>query len=299
MNSTLLPLLHADAIPMETLHQRYGGFLDLVRTVIGVVPNSGPYLEIWPVGFRTCNVMVPNFLNLPISLWGLGAPRQVVGLAMYAASRAAECAYCSAHSCSFALRRGTPPESVARALDAGTGPGQPAIAVARALSRVPATITDHERADLGKRFPAAHVEWIVLAIAMMGFLNKFMDAVGVELEPEVAGEVQALIVPSGWHPGKHFAGTFPDGAPPRADSLGTKLSVLRYASSALSFDRKWTADVPSRWPAVGEFLRAKTGHNFPVLSRLTHRRAIRAIAVMVRDNFDAATSVIGLPLKAR
>ena len=50
---------------------------------------------------------------------------------------------------------------------------------------------------------------------------------------------------------------------------------------------------------VGDFLRSKTGHDFPVLSRLTHRRAIRAIAATVRDNFDAATSVIGLPLKAR
>jgi alkylhydroperoxidase family enzyme len=41
------------------------------------------------------------------------------------------------------------------------------------------------------------------------------------------------------------------------------------------------------------------GYDFPVLSRLTHARAIRGIAVAVRDNFDPATSVIGLPLKAR
>src|SRR5262249_28597061 len=70
------------------------------------------YLEIWPVGFRSFGVMVPNLLNLPILLWGLAAPRHVIGLAMYAASRTAECACCSAHSCSFALRRGAPSASI-------------------------------------------------------------------------------------------------------------------------------------------------------------------------------------------
>jgi alkylhydroperoxidase family enzyme len=300
MDATLLPLLQQDAVSMETLHRRYGRLLGLVRTVIGVVPNCSSYLEIWPVGFRTFNVMVPNLLNLPISLWGLGAPRQIVGLAMYSASRTAQCAYCTAHNCSFTLRRGASPASIVGALDGTAEPrARAAIAVAKALACVPAAITDNERADLEAHFPTSHVEWIVLAIAMMGFLNKFMDAVGVELEPAIAGEVNALITPSGWQPGKHFAGTIPEAPPPPADSLATKLGVLRFAPTAMSLDRKWTAGVPSRWPEVGGFLRAATGHDFPVLSRLTHRRAIRAIAVMLRDNLDPGTSVIGVALKGR
>ena len=40
--------------------------------------------------------MVPNLLNLPLLVWGLGAPRSTVGLVMYVASRAAGCAYCAA-----------------------------------------------------------------------------------------------------------------------------------------------------------------------------------------------------------
>src|SRR5262249_44154584 len=102
----LVELLEKDAVPFATLHARYGSLLELMRTLLGVVPNSLPYLEIWPAACRTLNVMVPNFLNLPFLLWGLGAPRSTVGLAMYVSSRAAGCAYCSAHSCSFALRRG-------------------------------------------------------------------------------------------------------------------------------------------------------------------------------------------------
>src|SRR5580692_8135483 len=115
----LVGLLEAEAVPFETLHAEYGGLLELVRTLIGVVPNCDPYLEIWPVGFRTYNVMVPNFLNLPFLVWGLGAPKEVIGLGMYVASRTAGCAYCSGHLCSFALRRGTPSEKIARALDEG------------------------------------------------------------------------------------------------------------------------------------------------------------------------------------
>jgi hypothetical protein len=65
----------------------------------------------------------------------------------------------------------------------------------------------------------------------------------------------------------------------------------------VALDAKWTAGVPNRWPAVGDFLRERTGHDFPVLSRMTHRRAIRALATMLRDNLDATTSVIGVPRK--
>jgi hypothetical protein len=243
--------------------------------------------------------MVPNFLNLPISLLGLGAPIKVVSLAMYSASRAAGCAYCSAHTCSFALRRGASAASIAGALDGNTEQGaHAAIAIARALACVPAVVTARQRDDLAAQFAAAKTEWIVLAIAMMGFLNKVMDTIGVQLEPEIAGQAQALIAHSGWRPGKHFVGAIPAAPLPRPDNIGRRLGVLRYAPAAI-FDRKWTAGVPSRWPAAGEFLRAATGHDFPLLARLTHRRAIRAVTVMLRDNLDAATSEIGLPLKVQ
>jgi hypothetical protein len=283
----LVELLEKDAVPVETLHERYGSLLALVRTLIGVVPNCDPYLEIWPPAFRTYNVMVPNFLNLPPLIWGLGAPRATIGLAMYVSSRAAGCPYCSAHTCSFALRRGASVEQVASALEdePHLGPAdRAAVRVARALSLVPARIGDEDRAELRRHFSAADVEWVVLAIAMMGWLNKTMDALGVPLEPPTVAEVNGVIAASGWKPGQHMKGEPPTGATVRADSLLTRVSVVRHAPHALRLDKRWTAGVPDRWPAVGEFLRQRTGHAFPLLSRLRHRRAIRAIATMIRDN---------------
>jgi alkylhydroperoxidase family enzyme len=298
----LVDLLQDDAVPFETLHERYGGLLELVRTLIGVVPNCDRYLEIWPPAFRTYNLLVPNFLNLPFMVWGMGAPKDVVGLAMYASSRTAECAYCSAHTCSFALRRGTLPDKVASAVDEDLARFSPAeraaVAMARAVSIVPAHVTSAHRHDLEAHFSSADAEWMVLSVAMMGFLNKFMDALGVELEETTVSEVTGLISPTGWSSGQHLTGkTVAGGVAPQADNLRTKLGIIRYAPSALSLDRKWTAGVPNQWPAVGEYLRQHTGHDFPVLSRLTHKRAVRALATVLRDNLDARTSVIGIPRK--
>lgn len=303
MDSTLTPLLRTDAVPMDTLHDRYGALLELVRKLIGVVPNCDPYLEIWPPAFRTYNVMVPNFLNLPFALWGVGASSAVIGLGMYAASRGAGCAYCSAHTSSFAMRRGADPEKVARAMDGDaaffTAAELAVIHVARSLSRVPCTLTQAERDALRGAFSSAEVEWVVLGVAMMGFLNKFMDSVGVELEGAAMNEVSAVIGPSGWAPGKHLDPSQPDEptAAPPADTFAFKLSLLPLIPAAIAADRRWTSGVPSTWPAVGKYLRVHTGHDFPVLSRLQHKRAIRAIAVMLRDNLDAHTTILGLPAK--
>jgi len=210
------------------------------------------------------------------------------------------CAYCSAHACTFALRRGATVEQVASAL-AGTGltaPDRAAVDVARALSVVPASLDGEARRTLGRYFSPADEEWIVLSIAMMGWLNKTMDGLGIPLERPTVAEIGTVIAASGWSPGKHLPRDLPASSqPPGADSLRTRLGVIRYAPQAMTLDKRWTRGVPDRWPAIGEFLRAHTGHNFPVLARLRHRRALRAIATMIRDNF--AESVVGRAEKLR
>lgn len=57
------------------------------------------------------------------------------------------------------------------------------------------------------------------------------------------------------------------------------------------------AGVPGRWPQVGDYLRDQVGHDFPVLARLRHKRAIKSIASMLRDKLDPDTTVIGLDQK--
>lgn len=116
-NGRLASLLQGSKVEWDLLEQGYGPLLRLVEKLLGVVPNCDRYLEIWPPAFRTYNVLVPNMLNLPAPVLGVGGPAPgVVGLAMYVASRTAGCPYCSVHSCSFAMRRGAPPQVLASVL---------------------------------------------------------------------------------------------------------------------------------------------------------------------------------------
>lgn len=66
--NTIAQKLKSSEIDLETLHDNYHPMLELVKELLGVVPNCDKLLEIWSTGFRTYNLIVPNFLNLPFSL---------------------------------------------------------------------------------------------------------------------------------------------------------------------------------------------------------------------------------------
>jgi alkylhydroperoxidase family enzyme len=298
--------LRDSRIDWEVLDGRYHTLLRLVETLLGVVPNCDRYLEIWPPAFRTYNVMVPNLLNLPVPVLGIGGPPPgVVGLAMYVASRTAGCPYCSAHSCSFAMRRGASPATVAAALlpDRGTlGRGELAtIAVARSLATVPCDLTAAAKTELIEVYGERRAEWIVLSVVMMGFLNKFMDAVGVELEQDMVAEVSDTMGP-GWTPGRAGADLDPD-APrrpaPRVDGLGVRLALLPLLPSAIRYDRRVQKGTPGSAHRVSAFLTQRLGHDFPVLATIRSNRARRAIASMLCENLDPDTTVVGIDTKLR
>jgi alkylhydroperoxidase family enzyme len=257
------------------------------------------------VGLRTYNLLIPNFLNLPFLLLGFGPPKATVGLVMYSASRAAGCAYCTAHSCAFALRRGAGEDHVARVASrrppqgAANSAERSALDVAEALASVPSSLTEVQRAALRRSFSRSGTEWIVLAVAMMGFLNKFMDAMGIPLEESMLATAREVIGPAGWTPGKHGAanGADPTTSRPRPDRPGDLLALMPLLPAVIYRDKRWTSGTPHSWPAAGAYLRNRTGHDFPILSQLTHGRAIRALATILADNNDADHSKLGLQTK--
>ena len=300
--STLAKALADHRVPFDELHRRYHPVLQMVETLIGVVPNCDPYLEIWEPGFRTYNLVVPNLLNLPVSLSGVGAPKDLVGLGMYASSRAAGCAYCSAHTCSFALRRGSSEAAVTG--EARTPVEEAVVAMAEGLSSVPHGYSPELEAELERHLSPDHAEWVVMGVAMMGFLNKFMDAIGVELEPEAVDDVAELIEPTGWSVGQHEWAYEPgelrprpgaDG--PKKDSLSTALPVLRNAVGAVRLDREWLTGIPKDG-AEARALIAGAGFDEPLLDTLRHGRVRRALAGVLHHNLDPAQTVVGLDTKA-
>lgn len=293
---TLAQELESATVDFSELHQHYAPVLRLVKELIGVIPNCDPYLEIWPTGFRTYNLLVPNMLNLPVALLGQGAPKDLVGLAMYVSSRAAECMYCSAHTCSYALRRGASEAAVTgvyNEVEASVA------SVAESLGRVPSDLTQTQVKELERHLSPADVEWVVLSVAMMGFLNKFMDGMGIQLEAESIATVRDVIGPTGWSTGKHGWGDEPELAREDVplDSLGTYLRVFSQAPGAVRLENRWTRGVSGRIGPALMMLEDQVGYSFPIFGSLQHKRAVKAIATILRDNLDPNLSVIGLPAK--
>jgi len=328
--TTLAQKIESASTGFDELENEYRAMLRLVEQLLGFVPNLAPVLEIWPPAFRSYNLLIPNLLNLPVALMGQGAPKDLVGLAMYVSSRAAECMYCSAHTCTFALRRGTTPE----ALVGHYSPVESAVVrVAESISRVPADVTKADIAELESHLSEADVEWIVLSVAMMGLVNKFADTMGIELEEGAIHDVADLIGPTGWKVGKHGwsseeldGSDLGEGRPLRPkktalpkspgvasgpnngsdspgymdvpqDSLGTYLRVIRQAPAAIRKERQWTKGMSGRIAPALLTLETEVGHSFPILASLQHGKAVRAIATILRDNLDPDISELGLRAK--
>src|SRR6187549_4249428 len=163
MAKTLAASLQHASADWHTLHRNYNPLLNLVRELIGIIPNCDPTLEIWQPGFRTYNLLVPNMFNLPNTLFGSKSFKASMGLAMYASSKAA-CAYCTAHACSFALRRGASAEAIS---GSRTAKEQAVVTLAEALAHIPSKLTLADVESVHKYFSPEETEWLVCAISMM------------------------------------------------------------------------------------------------------------------------------------
>ncbi|MEL6459920.1 MAG: hypothetical protein AAFQ91_16980 [Cyanobacteria bacterium J06621_15] len=295
---TLASQLLPSSVDFSTLQQEYSPLLNLVKLLIGVIPNCDPILEIWPVGFRTYNLLVPNLLNLPISLIDRNSNKALLGLAMYSASQTAQCAYCTAHSCSFALRRGLSPD----VFRGNTSPKQKAvIALGQALSVIPANVPNNLISELRTYFNDSELEELALSIGMMGFLNKFMDAVGIELEADSIKDVSHILSSTGWTPGKHRDEDNLLNVSPNiiiSDNLKTYLRVFLQAPVAIWIEGQWTNGIPSNSVNAQAYLKNAVGHDFPLLKNIKSARVVRALTTILRDNLDSRTSEIGLETKA-
>ncbi|MEM9650957.1 MAG: hypothetical protein AAGA65_02605 [Actinomycetota bacterium] len=313
---TLAQEIESDWVSVEHLNENYKPVLKMVRELIGVIPNCNPVLEIWPTGFRTFNLLIPNLLNLPAALFGQGAPKDLVGIAMYASSNAAGCPYCTAHHCSFAIRRGADPNAVL----GERSPAEAAISnLAEAMAVIPNRVTPELVDEAARHLSEDDLEWIVLAVSLGGFLNKFMDTMGIQLEDDTIADVQALLTPTGWNPGKHIwsteldEDTMQEGRPLSAgraawtevdnsedipvDGLGTYLRVFRQAPGAVRLEKGWTRGVSGRIGPVLLMLEEEVGYAFPFLGALRSHKVVKAIATALRDNLDPSQSRIGLKTK--
>jgi hypothetical protein len=134
---------------------------------------------------------------------------------------------------------------------------------------------------------------------MMGFLNKFMNVMGVELEQDAINDTAALLSKTGWSPGKHVNGDYgiTKATTPKYDNLLTYLRVIRQAPCAISLEKKWTRGVPASYPSAAAYLREHTGYSFPILKPITQPRVVRAITTVLSENLNKELTKVGLKTK--
>jgi hypothetical protein len=130
---------------------------------------------------------------------------------------------------------------------------------------------------------------------MMGFLQKFMDLSGLQIEQASFDQAGDFLTSLGWGPGRHLIAPPADrlqeldgDASKYKDSLFSTFQVLPFLPPLLLWERKVTANVPSTWPQVGFWLLDTVGYHFPLLGKLRHGRVLRPIATLLRDNLDVS-----------
>ena len=74
---------------------------------------------------------------------------------------------------------------------------------ATALATVPHKFTAELNRNVREHLSAKHTEWVALSVAMIGFLTKVMDGLGIELEQHAVNDVSKVLEASEWQPGKH------------------------------------------------------------------------------------------------
>lgn len=125
-----------------------------------------------------------------------------------AASLAAGCMYCIAHTGGATAHKGTE-EAKAAAIwefetsDLFSEAERSALRFAQAAAAVPNLATDEDFADLRKHYTEYQIVEIVAVISMFGFLNRWNDTLATALEEEPIEFAEKNLTAAGWTQGKH------------------------------------------------------------------------------------------------
>ena len=143
---------------------------------------------------------------------GENLPPALIQLIAFAASVAAGCRYCQAHTSHSANRLGEEADKLAHILEFETHPDytgaeRAVVALALAAGQVPNEASEDHFAALRQHFSERQIVQIVAVISMFGFLNRWNDSMATTLEQNPVAFAQAQLATLGgtlgWQAGKH------------------------------------------------------------------------------------------------
>ncbi len=172
--------------------------------VLGFVPNSQRVMAYKPE-------LLKAFAGLVRAVFSAGEGSitpELRTMVSNAASLAAGCMYCVAHTGATGELVGMEEKKIAAIWEFETSPlfteaERVALRFAQAAASVPNMATDEDFAELRKHYTDFQIVEIVSVIATFGFLNRWNDTLATALEEEPIEFAKRTLASSGWTAGKH------------------------------------------------------------------------------------------------
>lgn len=127
----------------------------------------------------------------------------------YLSSMTAGCRYCEAHAVRAAVRYGSDEDKLNNIWDFRTYPAfdnaeRAAFELAIAASSVPNTVDDDIAENMRTYWNEGEIVEILGVIALFGYLNRWNDSMGTQLEEPAAADGENYLAVKGWSRGKHI-----------------------------------------------------------------------------------------------
>jgi uncharacterized peroxidase-related enzyme len=129
-------------------------------------------------------------------------------LIAYISSNAAGCRYCEAHAIRAAERYGAEQDKLENIWEYKTHPSfskaeVAALDFAFVASTIPNSVTDSIAENLRRYWDSGEIVEITGVIALFGYLNRWNDSMGTEMENGAIDSGEKWLSTKGWSPGKH------------------------------------------------------------------------------------------------
>lgn len=129
-------------------------------------------------------------------------------LLAYISSRTAGCRYCEAHAIRAAERYGSEQDKINniwdyKTYDAFSEAERAVLDFALAASTIPNSVTDEVADNLRAHWNDGEIVEILGVVALFGYLNRWNDSMGTQLEEPAAEDGEKYLAKNGWSRGKH------------------------------------------------------------------------------------------------
>ena len=195
-----------DTVDLDTLPVAYRAPLEVIQNSNGYIPNSYRILAHRPeilmafMGLSKAVIRDEGTLD-----------RGFRFLIAYISSSTAGCQFCQAHNIQSAAKWGVSAEKLDAIWSYEESPlfteaERTAFDLARAASVTPNAVTDEEFERLKRHFSTEQIVEILSVVSLFGWLNRFNDSLGTELEESTLDWAAGfgLHEKSGWNPKDHL-----------------------------------------------------------------------------------------------